>query len=115
MFVNLHSRVSSSKDLRECSVAVHDWENVATSKTFGQILGPVERIVNRLAEQFGKRVHLKMIGSSVRLSGDHWGHVFQNLIHLLRNSIDHGIESPDLRGKKPVIGTLTVFAVKKVT
>lgn len=70
------------------------------------------RFVRDLAQQFGKSVEIKMEGQDTELDKAVIEAIQGSLLHLVRNSIDHGIERPDIRqrkGKSPS-GTLRLKA-----
>ncbi|MFY7993785.1 MAG: ATP-binding protein [Bacteriovoracaceae bacterium] len=48
--------------------------------------------VHDLSVRLNKKVKLKMIGDHIRLPEGDWDGLFSQFIHLVRNSIDHGIE-----------------------
>ena len=70
------------------------------------------RVVRDLATSCGKKVRLEMIGSETELDRSVIEAIKDPLTHLVRNSVDHGIESPEVRAAagKPVEGRLTLRA-----
>ncbi|TCL02239.1 histidine kinase/DNA gyrase B/HSP90-like ATPase [Sodalis ligni] len=63
------------------------------------------RLVRDLAAKLDKQVQLTLEGSSTELDKSLIERIIDPLTHLVRNSLDHGIESPDIRsglGKNPV-------------
>ncbi|MBU2510708.1 Hpt domain-containing protein [bacterium] len=50
-----------------------------------------------LAAQLGKQVKITLIGEETEIIHKPYRSFFSSLIHLIRNSIDHGIEYPDVR------------------
>jgi len=70
------------------------------------------RVVRDLSMQLGKTVQLEMVGRETELDKTILEAVRDPLTHLVRNSIDHGIESPADRAAagKPAEGTLTLRA-----
>lgn len=64
------------------------------------ILGPIQDSFAALAARLGKSATLRVEGATTLIPAGLTG-VFKVLSHLLRNSLDHGIESPDQRGSKP--------------
>jgi two-component system chemotaxis sensor kinase CheA len=70
------------------------------------------RVVRDLAVQLGKQVHVRMEGRDTELDRTILESVKDPLTHLVRNCVDHGIETPDVRAAagKPVEGTLTLCA-----
>lgn len=70
------------------------------------------RVVRDLSQKLGKSVELKMIGESTELDKSLIERITDPLTHLVRNSLDHGIELPEARldaGKSPT-GTITLKA-----
>jgi len=70
------------------------------------------RLVRDLSTQLGKDIELKMIGEQTEVDKTVLEKINDPLVHLVRNSLDHGIESPDVRlaAGKPARGTLTLSA-----
>ncbi|QLG88092.1 chemotaxis protein CheW [Chitinibacter bivalviorum] len=70
------------------------------------------RLVRDLAAKLGKQVELKMIGDNTELDKGFIEKLSDPLTHLVRNSLDHGIELPDVRTSrnKQAQGTLTLKA-----
>lgn len=70
----------------------------------------LERIVRQVSEELGKEVHLEF----ARLEGEIDRRILERLIssleHMVRNAIDHGIESPQIRLSKgkPELGVITL-------
>jgi len=71
------------------------------------------RMVRDLAQRLGKQIELKMTGEQTELDKTVMEKIGDPLVHLVRNSVDHGIEkSPEARvaaGKSPV-GTVHLDA-----
>ena len=72
----------------------------------------VPRLVHDLSTKLGKKVELKMSGESTELDKTVMERIVDPLVHLVRNTCDHGIEMPDVRraAGKPETGTLTLSA-----
>jgi two-component system chemotaxis sensor kinase CheA len=70
------------------------------------------RVVRDLAVQLGKQVQVRMEGRDTELDKTILESVKDPLTHLVRNCVDHGIETPDVRvaAGKPAEGTLTLRA-----
>jgi len=75
----------------------------------------VPRIVHDLSKKLGKHVEVKMSGEATELDKTVLEKIGDPLIHLIRNSLDHGIETPDIRKSsgKPVTGLITLNAFHK--
>ena len=70
------------------------------------------RLVRDVAQETGKLVELVQIGAETELDRTLLESIRDPMTHIIRNSIDHGIETPDVRqqkGKNPT-GTITLNA-----
>lgn len=70
------------------------------------------RLVRDLSAKLGKDIELQMIGEQTEVDKTVLEKINDPLVHLVRNSLDHGIESPEerLAAGKPARGTLTLSA-----
>lgn len=70
------------------------------------------RLVRDLASKLDKQVELTLLGSSTELDKSLIERIIDPLTHLVRNSLDHGIESPQVRqaAGKSAVGNLTLSA-----
>ena len=70
------------------------------------------RMVRDLAQRLGKQIELKLTGEQTELDKTVLEKIGDPLVHLVRNSIDHGIESPEVRASagKPTFGTVHLDA-----
>ena len=70
------------------------------------------RLVHDLSQKLGKKIELKMTGESTELDKTVMEKIGDPLVHLVRNSLDHGIETPAVRraAGKPEVGTLHLNA-----
>lgn len=70
------------------------------------------RLVRDLASQLGKEVQLKLEGGEVELDKTILEGLSDPLTHMVRNSVDHGVELPAARvaAKKPATGTVVLAA-----
>ncbi len=77
-----------------------------------QIFDRFPRLVRDLSLQKGKEIDLVMEGRDIEIDRTVLDEVGEPLIHLLRNSIDHGIETPDERRKagKNSVGKIRLSA-----
>jgi two-component system chemotaxis sensor kinase CheA len=75
----------------------------------------VPRLVHDLSTKLGKKVELKMSGEGTELDKTVMERIVDPLVHLVRNTCDHGIEMPEVRraAGKPETGTLTLSACHK--
>jgi two-component system, chemotaxis family, sensor kinase CheA len=72
------------------------------------------RLVRDLAARLGKQVRLVLEGESAEADKHILEGLAEPLVHLVRNSLDHGLEAPDERvaSGKPTTGTLILRAVQ---
>jgi two-component system chemotaxis sensor kinase CheA len=63
----------------------------------GSVLSKFERIVRDLARSQGKKIKLDIVGKDTELDKTLLEAIRDPLTHLIRNSVDHGIESPEIR------------------
>jgi two-component system chemotaxis sensor kinase CheA len=73
------------------------------------------RLVRDLARQQGKQVELILEGEETRIDKAIIDELGEPLVHMIRNSVDHGIEPPEVRvarGKSPT-GTLLLSAAQE--
>jgi two-component system chemotaxis sensor kinase CheA len=73
------------------------------------------RMVRDLAAKLGKKVEFVTVGATTELDKGLIERIVDPLTHLVRNSVDHGIETPEGRraAGKPETGTLTLSAAHK--
>jgi two-component system chemotaxis sensor kinase CheA len=79
-----------------------------------QIFDRFPRLVRDAARSLGKQVVLDVEGKDIELDRSLLDEIGDPIVHLLRNAIDHGIESPDDRAAagKDAVGRLTLTAVR---
>jgi len=81
----------------------------------GQIFARLAQVVRRYSREIGKHIELVMYGEETELDKYLAEEIIDPLMHLVRNSLDHGIESPEarkLKGKNES-GTITLKAYQK--
>ena len=70
----------------------------------GNVWSKFPRVVRDLAKELGKQIKLEMEGNETELDRTIIEAIKDPLTHIIRNSVDHGIESPEKReanGKPP--------------
>jgi two-component system chemotaxis sensor kinase CheA len=79
-----------------------------------QVFDRFPRLVRDAAHSVHKQVDFVIEGKEVELDRSMLDEVGDPIVHLLRNAVDHGIESPDVRRKqgKPEAGRLTLSALR---
>lgn len=86
--------------LEDLSRAVWGWRHERLS----ELLQPHALRAEQLAAQFGKQVRVEVDHQGLRIPSAKMRGFFASLVHVVRNAIDHGIESADERiaaGKAP--------------
>lgn len=89
------------------------WSAAVVRRPVDVLLGPVEPFILRLAERLGKAVEISIEGRDVLIDPRLARPVFQNITHLIRNAIDHGIEAPESRGEKAPTGRISVVVAEE--
>jgi len=78
----------------------------------GPLFQQYQRTVRDLAKELGKTVNLQIEGDDVEVDTSIVEHLRDPLLHMVRNALDHGLESPEQRRKagKAATGTITLRA-----
>jgi two-component system chemotaxis sensor kinase CheA len=76
------------------------------------IFGRVQRVVRDTSNELGKKVQLHLEGAKIELDRTILNSITEPLLHILRNCVDHGIESTSERKSlnKPELGNIQVTA-----
>jgi two-component system chemotaxis sensor kinase CheA len=77
-----------------------------------RIVELLPRMARDLARQIGKRVEVEVSGGELELDRSILDRLSDPIVHLLRNAVDHGIETPDVRraAGKPESGRIAIDA-----
>ena len=103
---NLKQNLLKNPELHQ--TVVDHWHLQISEISIIEMLGPITHAVPKLAKKLGKDVDLKMSGTSLKVNPGKMIPITSQLIHLVRNAIDHGIEPPLLRGEKPERGQISI-------
>ncbi|MDP1697170.1 MAG: chemotaxis protein CheA [Xanthomonadaceae bacterium] len=81
----------------------------------GKLFGRFPRIVRDISRQLGKRIDLVLEGEDTDLDRNLVDALADPMVHLVRNALDHGIETPEdrLRVGKNETGTLRLIAAQE--
>ncbi len=73
------------------------------------------RLVRDLSKKTGKQANLVMEGEETEIDRNMVDSIYDPLVHMMRNSVDHGVLLPDERKKlgKPICGTVNLRAYQK--
>jgi two-component system, chemotaxis family, sensor kinase CheA len=80
-----------------------------------QVFDKLARMVRKIAREAGKEIDLRVVGGDVELDKLIVEDLSDPLMHIIRNSVDHGIEAPEVRARagKPRRGTVSLAARQK--
>jgi two-component system chemotaxis sensor kinase CheA len=114
-------RAASSEMIEAISTTARLVEEVRDSALklrmvpIGQTFGRFDRVVRDLGRELGKDVELVLSGTETELDKSMVEKISDPLMHLVRNALDHGIESPAVRQArgKPARGTLQLNAYQE--
>ena len=108
-----HSELSET--VERMSRTMGDLQNIILTMR----MVPVETVFNRfpkmvrqLSRDLNKKINLEIIGAETELDRTVIDEIGDPLVHLIRNSLDHGIENPEIRRQKgkPEEGTVQLRA-----
>ncbi|CAG0978305.1 MAG: chemotaxis protein CheA [Candidatus Methanoperedens sp.] len=109
-------------DLVETLASLNRLTNDLQEEIMAARMVPIEQIFNRfprmirdLAKNQGKEIDLILEGGDIELDRTVLDEIGDPLVHILRNCVDHGIESPEVRkqnGKNPK-GTIKLTAMRE--
>ena len=105
LFAGLELLERNTRDLQEAVIGVRMLPVDAVFRRF-------PRLVRDLSTRLGKHVRLRTLGEGTELDKGLIEKIADPLVHLVRNSIDHGLEMPDARkaAGKDETGTITLAA-----
>jgi len=105
LFAGLDLLERNTRDLQEAVIGVRMLPVDAVFRRF-------PRLVRDLSARLGKQVRLRTVGEGTELDKGLIERIADPLVHLVRNSIDHGLEMPDVRTQagKDETGTITLAA-----
>ncbi|QXE17531.1 chemotaxis protein CheA [Clostridium sp. 001] len=83
----------SSRQLHKITSELQDVIMSVRMVPISVIFHKMNRIVHDMSKKLKKQVHLKLIGEDTEVDKNIIEHISDPLMHLVRNSIDHGIES----------------------
>ncbi len=88
---------------------IHSWKLEPVHNRFGSLRQQAERLAKRMGKS---EITVKILPNNIRVDKEHWAPFWSSLIHVIRNAIDHGLETSEERisqGKSPA-GTLELHA-----
>jgi two-component system, chemotaxis family, sensor kinase CheA len=103
------TQLGDSKEGRELVTRLRSLTLIPLSRLYGRF----PKMMDDLAEELGKRIYpVALSGGELSMDARAFNRVANAVVHLLRNAVDHGIESPEVRQRsdKPPRGTISVRA-----
>ncbi|HEX7781859.1 MAG TPA: chemotaxis protein CheW [Sphingobium sp.] len=103
---------SAFERLSTCVADMRDAISKTRMQRVDRLFAAIPRMVRDLGRDLGKVIDLELEGGDVEMDREMVEMVVDPLTHIVRNSIDHGIETPDQRRKagKPEAGHLRLAA-----
>lgn len=104
--------LATAHRLDEITSKLHAGVMKTRMQPIGASWNKIPRIARDLAQQLGKQVRVEMEGRETELDRAILESIRDPLTHLVRNAVDHGIESPEVRAArgKPIEGRLLLRA-----
>lgn len=104
--------------MREATRLIGDLQSeIMTSRLVpvGQVFDRFPRLVRDVARQLGKDVLFAIEGKGIEIDRSVLDEIGEPVVHLLRNAVDHGLETPDEReaAGKPRAGRLVLSAQRE--
>ncbi len=94
-----------ARRLEEIATALYHVALGSRMRPFGEAALGFPRLVRDLARELGKQVRFDIVGTGTPVDREILARLEAPLTHMLRNAIDHGVETPEERsaaGKEPV-------------
>jgi two-component system chemotaxis sensor kinase CheA len=109
---NSTSLENAFERLSACIADMRDAIGQTRMQRIERIFSPLPRLVRDLCADLGKQVDLRTSGNNVELDREMIEMIRDPLTHIIRNAIDHGIETPAARRiiGKPEAGRLSITA-----
>lgn len=113
--VQTHSNKKLSRDIAQLCSITSELQRTSTSLRMvpiKQTFQRVARLVRDLSKASGKSVNVVLMGEETEIDRNMVEEIYNPLVHLIRNAVDHGIETPRERIErgKPEAGTIHLKA-----
>lgn len=111
--LHLENFDKSARQLRKITNEMQDMIMSIRMVPLSASFHKMHRIVRDMSRRLEKDVELRLIGEETEVDKNIIEHISDPLMHLVRNAIDHGIESPQerLESGKPKTGQVTLEAI----
>lgn len=110
--LRLNSFYKAARQLRKITGEMQDMVMAIRMVPLATTFHKMNRIVRDMSRKLGKEIDLKLVGEETKADKNIIEHISDPLMHLVRNSVDHGIELPDVRAVqgKPRVGQIVLEA-----
>jgi len=104
--------LSIAEEVERLTAELHDNSMSVRMVPIGSTFSKFKRLVRDLSADLGRQVALSTSGAETEMDKTVIERLNDPLVHLIRNSIDHGVEPPDVRvgAGKPAQGTIHLSA-----
>lgn len=110
--LNINSFYKATRQLRKITDEMQDMVMAIRMVPLSASFHKMRRLVRDMSRKLGKEVELVLLGEETEVDKNIIEHISDPLMHLVRNAIDHGIETPKVRTQagKPSAGTVILEA-----
>jgi len=110
--LELNNFAKAARQLRKITSELQDTVMSVRMVPLAGTFQKMNRTLRDMCKKLNKEVQLQLIGQETEVDKNIIEHISDPLMHLIRNSIDHGIEMPSERETKgkPRLGTITLEA-----
>lgn len=111
----IHDFIKGLQDLNHHMRDLQDYVMAIRAQPVKTVFSRIPRLVREVASELGKEVNLVMSGESTEIDKTVIERLGEPLMHMIRNAVDHGIESPNDRekNKKNRMGSIHLHAEHK--
>lgn len=104
----IHDNAAISRFIRDFRQELMQLRRIPVSGLFKRL----QRAARDAAKSEQKQVRIEVVGDNTGLEQEIQERLYESLLHIVRNSVSHGIESPDQRSRagKDQMGTVTLEA-----
>jgi two-component system chemotaxis sensor kinase CheA len=109
------SLATCAEEIERLTLILRDSSMGLRMQPVGALFSRFGRLVRDLSQSLGKEVDFTVEGEETEIDRTVVEKLYDPLVHLIRNSLDHGLESPDERAKagKPPRGSVRLRAYQQ--
>lgn len=105
---SLGRQLNTTSEPKTAKSVVSRWIVDLKRKPAKELVSPISKAGSIIASRIGKQVNFEVVNGDCMLDADYLRPVIQTLSHLVRNAVDHGVESADQRGSKGETATVRI-------